>query len=180
MSGGETPRWIRTFPEGTIAESVYQSGDHLQPVGSVYGFSAVNGMHGNAEVIFRNPDPRTLGAVHITTSLFMGDTGAIDMDRVTVSWAEAGSREDLQQTSSHFLICPNWTITGKYNMLPGRSADSDNWLEPGEQFEILACPSTGVQPYGIFTLMIHPDGSAMPLRITRTAPPDIHPVMNLK
>ncbi|MDO9325713.1 MAG: hypothetical protein Q7T80_12250 [Methanoregula sp.] len=128
---------------------------------------------------FRDPDPGKLGAVRIMTSLFMGDTGAIDMDRVNVSWAGAGSNEDLRQTSAQPLVCPNWTISGKYNMLPGRSADSDNWLEPGEQFEILACPSTGVQPYGIFTLIIHPDGSAMPLKLTRTVPPGIHPVMNL-
>jgi hypothetical protein len=180
MSGGETPRGIRTFPEGTIAESVYQSGDHLQPVGSVFGFPAVSGKHGNAEVMFRNPDPGKLGAVRLTTSLFIGDTGAIDMDRVNVSWAVAGSYEDLQQTSSQPLVCPNWTISGKSNMLPGRTADSDNWLEPGEQFEIMSCPSTGVQPYGIFTLMISPDGSAIPIKITRTTPPDIHPVMNLK
>ena len=65
-------------------------------------------------------------------------------------------------------------------MLPGCSADSDNWLEPGEQFEILACPSTGVQPYRTFTLTLSPDGSAMPHTVTRTVPPRMSPVMNLK
>ncbi len=179
MGGGPSP-WVRTFPEGPVAESVYQSGDHLQPVGNIIGFPAVNGPIGNAEMIFRDPDPGTLGAVRVTTSLFMGDTGAIDMDRITVIWTVSGSNEELRQTSPHPLVCPNWTITRKYNLLPGRTADSDNWLEPGEQFEILACPSTGVKPYGIFTLIIHPDGSAMPLILTRTVPSGIAPVMNLR
>lgn len=93
----------------------------------------------------------------MTVSLFMGSTGAIDMDRVGVSWASYGSDEQIRQTTFRSLICPNWTITGKYNLLPGRSADSDNWLEPEEQFEILACPSTSMQPYGSrssFTRMV--------------------------
>ena len=180
MSDGKTPAGIRAFPEGAVAESAYISGDHIQPVGSVFGFPAVSGPLGKAEVRFRDPDPGTLGAVRMTISLFLGDTGAIDMDRLRVSWAGAGSVEEIGQTSSHPLICPNWTITGKYNMLPGRTADSDNWLEPGEQFEILACPSTGVQPYGTFTLRLRPDGSAIPLAVTRTVPPGISPVMNLR
>lgn len=179
MGGGQVTPMIRTFPEGTIAESAYQSGDHLEYVGSVFGFPAVSKTHGNADVKFTHPDPGKLGAVRMMISLFMGSTGAIDMDRVVVRWADRGSYEPIGQTSSRPLICPNWTITGKYNMLPGQSADSDNWLEPGEQFEILACPSAGVQPYGIFTLTLSPDGSAMPLTFTRTVPPVIRPVMNL-
>ena len=179
MSSGETSGLIRTFPEGAAAESAYMSGDNLQPVGSVFGFPAVSGMLNKAEVKFTHPDPGKLGAVRMTISLFLGDTGAIDMDRVKVSWATRGSYEQIGQTTTLPLVCPNWTITGKYNMLPGHAADSDTWLEPREQFEILACPSTGVQPYGAFTLTLRPDGSAMPLTVTRKAPSIIHPVMNL-
>lgn len=170
---------IRTFPEGAVAQSAYIAGDHLQPVGSVFGFPAVSGTLNRAEVRFARPDPGKLGVVRMTLSLFMGDTGAIDMDRVNVSWADRGSYEPIGQTSTLPLVCPNWTITGKYNMLPGHSADSDNWLEPKEQFEIMVCPSVGVQSYGTFTLTISPDGSALPLTITRTVPPAMHPVMNL-
>ncbi len=180
MSGGETAGGPRTFPEGTVAESAYASGDNLQPVGSMYGFSAVSRKLGNTDVRFEHPDPGKLGAVRMAVSLFMGSTGAIDMDRVDVIWTSRGSDEQIRQTLSRPLICPNWTIAGKYNMLPGRTADSDNWLEPGEQFEVLVCPSTSVQPYGVFTLIVHPDGSAMPLRLTRTVPAGIRPVMDLK
>jgi hypothetical protein len=180
MSGGQVPAWFRVFPGGVVAESMYISGDNIQPVGSVFGFPAVSGTPGNADVRFRHPDPTKLGAVRVTISLFVGDTGAIDMDRVNVRWAVLNSSEHIQKTNSLLLVCPNWIIAGKYNLLPGRSADSDNWLEPGEQFDILACPSTGVQPYGTFTLTLSPDGSAMPLTVTRTVPPIINPVMNLR
>ena len=179
LTGGEVPVFFRTFPGGLVAESAYMSGDHLQPVGSVFGFPAVSGIHGSAELMFAHPDPGRLGAVRMMISLFMGDTGAIDMDRVNVSWAGSGSYEQLQKTNTLPLICPNWTISGKYNMLPGRSADSDNWLEPDEEFEIIACPSTGFQPYRSFTLTISPEGSAMPLTVTRMVPSRVLPVMNL-
>jgi hypothetical protein len=158
---------------------MYISGDNIQPVGSVFGFPAVSGVPVNADVWFAHPDRGKLGVVRMTISLFMGDTGAIDMDRVNVIWTVSGSHEQIGQTRPPSLLCPNWTISAKNNMLPGRSADSDNWLEPGEQFEILVCPSTGVQPYGKFTLTISPEGSAMPLTLTRTVPPGIRPVMNL-
>jgi hypothetical protein len=129
--------------------------------------------------MYKSPSPGELGVVQITISLFMGSTGAIDMDRMDVIWVSSGSSEPIRQTFAPSLVCPNWTIIRKYNILPGRTADSDNWLEPGEQFEILACSSIGVQPYRTFTLILHPDGSAMPLTVARKVPSVIHPVMNL-
>ncbi|PKL69456.1 MAG: hypothetical protein CVV30_07835 [Methanomicrobiales archaeon HGW-Methanomicrobiales-1] len=178
MSGGQSGG-TRTFPEGAVAESAYISGDHVQPVGSVFGLPAVNGIHDNKYIMYKSPNPDELGAIQITISLFMGDTGAIDMDHMDVNWISSGASEPIRQTFAPSLVCPNWTITRKYNILPGRTADSDNWLEPGEQFEILACPSIGVPPYRTFTLILHPDGSAMPLTVARKVPSVIHPVMNL-
>lgn len=87
--------------------------------------------------------------------------------------------EPIIRTSSATLRCPNWTISGKYNLLPGRTADSDDWLEPGEQFELTICSSTGTSPYGLVMLTLSPDGVAVPLKISRTVPPRIQPVMNL-
>jgi len=96
MSGGETPVWIRMFPGGMVAESAYLSGDHLQPAGSVFGFPAVSGALGNADVRFRHSDPGKLGAVRMTISLFMGETGAIDIDHINVSLKVSGSYERIQ------------------------------------------------------------------------------------
>ena len=69
------------------------------------------------------------------------------MDRVTVQWnREAGHKIISRSTAP--TVCPNWTISGKYNLLLGLTADSDDWLEPGEQFELLLCPQGGTPHMG--------------------------------
>lgn len=178
-NAGETPGWVRTFPGGMVAESVYVSGDNMQPVGSMYGFPAVSRVTGKPLMIVPGPDPKRLGAVQVMVSLFLGHTGAIDMDQVRVSWAGDGSIEQIPKTSVQPLVCPNWTVTGKYNMLPGHVADADNWMEPDEEFEVLVCTSHGARPNERFTVTFSPEGTAMPLSLTRAAPGRIEPVMRL-
>lgn len=179
FAGGDELPWARSFPGGLVAESMYISGDSLQPVGSVTGFSAVSRGQDSRVILYPRPDPGRLGSVQLTVSLFIGDTGAIDMDRLNVTWSNGKSFEQISKSEAIPLFCPNWTITGKYNLLPGRTADADNWLEPGEQFRILICPSQTVAPYQSFTLTLHPDGVAMPLSLPRMAPGRIQPVMVL-
>ena len=171
MSGGGTSGWSRIFPGGLVAESMYMSGDNLQTVGNVYGFPMVSRTSGIPPIVITREDPGRFGIARIAVSLFMGNTGAIDMDRLQVYWNHAGGSENIRRTTTRPLICPNWTISGKYNLLPGRTADSDDWLEPDEQFEFTLCPSEGIQPYGALSLTLRPDGVAMPLSITRTVPP---------
>lgn len=179
LGGGDTGIWGRTFPGGLVAESVYTSGDNIQPVGNVYGFPSVSRISGTTPVDIMHEDPGRLGIVRLVVSLFIGDTGAIDMDRIQVQWNHEAGHEIIARTMSPTLVCPNWTISNKFNLLPGRTADSDDWLEPGEQFEITLCPREGVSPYGMFTLVFSPDGVAMPLKVSRTVPFSIQPVMNL-
>ena len=179
LAGDNGFSWKRVFPGGLVAESMYMSGDGIQPVGSVFGFSSVSRGQTRLPVIYQHPDPGRLGAVQLTVSLFIGDTGAIDTDRLNVTWTARQTFEQISKTNRSVLVCPNWTITGKYNMLPGRTADADEWLEPGEQFQVLICPSRGTAPYQSFMLGMYPDGVAVPLRVTRTAPSRIQPVMNL-
>nr|WP_319376956.1 hypothetical protein [uncultured Methanoregula sp.] len=176
---GETPGWVRTFPGGMVADSIYVSGDHMQPVGSVFGFPAVSRVSNKPLYIVPRPDPKRLGAVQVMVSLFLGHTGAIDMDQVRVSWKGEGVTEQIARTNTLPLVCPNWTIAGKYNMLPGHVADADNWMEPDEEFELLICSSTGVRPSGTFAVTLSPEGTAMPLTITRIVPERIRPVMKL-
>lgn len=177
--GGDLGPGVRLFPGGLVAESMYLSGDGLQPVGTVTGFSSVSPNPARIPVVFRHPDPDRLGLVQLTVSLFIGDTGAIDMDHLNVTWVTRGTYEQIRKSGNTPLVCPNWTIAGKYNLLPGRTADSDDWLEPGEQFLIIICPSDSLFPYQDFTLGMYPDGVAYPLRITRTVPPRIQQVMIL-
>lgn len=179
LGGGEMPDWARSFPGGLVAESMYVSGDALQPVGSIIGFSAISGVQGGTMILYPQPDPGRLGSVQLAVSLFIGDTGAIDMDRLNVEWKSGGSSEPVQKSDTIPMICPNWTIGKKSNILPGHTADTDNLLEPGEQFQILVCPSQPAAPYQPFTLILQPDGVAIPLPITRTAPMRIMPVNNL-
>jgi hypothetical protein len=177
--GGVPGPGARVFPGGVVAESMYLSGDGLQPVGTVTGFSAVSPSPARIPVMFRYSNPDRLGLVQLTVSLFIGDTGAIDMDHLNVTWVTRGTYEQIQKSSNTPLVCPNWTIAGKYHLLPGRTADSDDWLEPGEQFLLIICPTESLVPYQGFTLGIYPDGVAYPLRITRTVPPRIQQVMLL-
>jgi hypothetical protein len=159
---------------------MYMSGDNIHTVGSVYGRSMISIPSGTPRIAVAHEDPDRLGAVLAVISLSIGDTGAIDMDRIQVHWARAGSSESIRRTSGLILVCPNWTISNKYNLLPGRTADTDDWLEPNEQFELVFCPSEGARPYETFSLSLQPDGIAMPLSITRTVPGRIQPVMNLR
>ena len=178
LSGGASDL-SRTFHGGLVADSLHISGDNIYAVGNAYGFSMVRTTSGTSRIVFVHEDPGRLGAIRITVSLFMGDTGAIDMDRVQVQWISAGSSETLHRISGRTLICPNWTISNKYNLLPGHTADTDDLLEPNEQFELTLCPSRGVPPYETFSLTLQPDSATMPLSITHTAPPRIQPVMDL-
>lgn len=177
LMGG--PDTSRTFPGGVVAESMYVSGDSIQPVGSVTGFSSAYRGQTPVPVVYRHTDPDTMGSVQLTISLFIGDTGAIDTDKLNVTWKSRQSDEQIRKSRDTTLICPNWTIAGKYHVLPGRIADPDEWLEPGEQFLIIACPAAGLGPYQTFTMSMYPDGVAAPLRFTRTVPPRITPVMDL-
>ena len=97
---------------------MYISGDNLQPVGNVYGFPSVSRISGTTPVVILHEDPGRLGVVRLVVSLFIGDTGAIDMDRSGCSGTARQVMRSFQGPMSPTLVCPNWTISGKYNMLP--------------------------------------------------------------
>jgi hypothetical protein len=123
------------------------------------------------------------------------ETGAIDMDRVTVKWNRETSHKIISRSTGPSLVCPNWAISGKYNLLPGRTADSDDWLEPGEQFELLLCPQgDSPKPYCSFQhpashesgqILPHPrqipkkylPRTALTHPVHQTAPPRIRQVL---
>ena len=63
LSGGDNGGWGRTFPGGFVAESMYISGDNLQPVGNVYGFPLVSRISGKTPVVILHEDPGRLGVV---------------------------------------------------------------------------------------------------------------------
>jgi len=143
------------------------------------GTPAIDTVQNNVLIRFSRPNRDRVGGVNMFVSSFTGDTDGIDMDRVTVLWMTNGTVSIIPQSRGPFLICPNCTITGKYNLLPGNEADADNILDPHEQFDLFICPEEGAAPYQQFTVAITPPGAALPLPVHITAPGSIQPIMVL-
>jgi hypothetical protein len=85
----------------------------------VIGIPAIDTVQNNVLIRFSRPNRDRVGGVNMFVSSFTGDTDGIEMDRVTVLWMTNGTVSIIPQSHGPFLICPNWTITGKYNLLPG-------------------------------------------------------------
>jgi hypothetical protein len=112
-------------------------------------------------------------------ALFIGNSGGVDMGRAQVVWMMNGTAEPLSRSEGRTLICPNWTIARKTNLLPGQSADEDIILEPNEPFELVICPTGGALPYQPLIIAVSPAGNALPLPVSLTAPGRIQPLMML-
>ncbi len=165
-------------PGGVVASSLEETGGMLCVSGSVYGYASANGSVGDASLWCDHPDPGRMGSVSFTIGLFVGDMGAVDMGKATVTFATKTGSEVLPLTRAAPVYPRNWTILRKFHQIPGQQADDDDLLEPGEQFEILAYPSRPLSPYDQFTVTIAPAGSE-PLPVSRTVPPRITAVMDL-
>jgi hypothetical protein len=105
--------------------------------------------------------------------------GGVDFDKVRVVWESGGIAETIPRKDSRPLVCPGWTIAGKFNMLPLKSANGDNILDPNEQFEIFACPTNTTVPYQQFSLTILPSGNMAPPIVSATVPPLVQPITSL-
>jgi hypothetical protein len=95
---------------------------------------------GKTHVMVVHEDPNRLVVVRPVISLFIEDTGATDIDEETLQRNHTGGYGSISNTSSVFLSCPNWNISKKI-LLSGCSADSDDFLDPEEQFEVPPRPS---------------------------------------
>ncbi|MFA5236398.1 MAG: hypothetical protein WC362_00905 [Methanoregula sp.] len=164
---------------GMLHSFASNSGDLMRPVGPAYVFSAVNGTPAGVSVRYPHPDSGRMGAAEMTVALFIGDMGGVDFDTVRVVWVSGGIAETIPRQDSRPLVCPGWTIAGKSNMLPLKTADSDNILEPNEQFEIFVCPANTTAPYQQFSLTIIPPGNTSPPIVSATVPPLVQPITRL-
>ncbi|MDN7025125.1 hypothetical protein FGU65_09525 [Methanoculleus sp. FWC-SCC1] len=165
-------------PGGVVVAGLEETGGMLCLEGSVYGYACVNGNVGDASLWCDQPDPGRMGSVSFTIGLFIGDMGAVDMSRATVTFATRAGREVLPLTSAVPVRPQNWTVLRRFHRIPGQQADDDDILEPGEQFEVLVYPGTALPPYEQFTVTIAPPGSE-PLPVSRTVPPGVTQVMDL-
>lgn len=161
---------------GIIPRAIQQSGDQLNVFGSITGFPADPGLTGGIPVRWPDPNPGRLGGVGMSLSLFIGSTGGIDMAHTTVLWTDASGTQQVPLSKDRPLLCPNWTIVQKLNVIPLKSADDDDILEPGEKFDVIICSFRTYAPYEEFTIEYEPPGSGphfpvkctVPFPITRT------------
>lgn len=161
---------------GIIPGAIRQTGEQINVVGSIMGFPAVLSSPEGIPVRWPVTNPGRLGGVGMTVSLFIGSTGGIDMACTTVFWTDASKTQALRISDGRPLLCPNWTIAAKRNRIPLRSADEDDILEPGEQFDLIVCTGTTYAPYDTFTIAVDPAGPGpvypvkctVPFPITRT------------
>ena len=155
------------------------TGNILRSVGPVTAFSAVNGTPHDVDARYPEPDPGRMGSVELNVALFIGNMGGVDFDKVRVVWISNGIAETLPRSDSRPLICPGWTIVARYNTIPLKNVNSNNILDPDEQFEIFACPKNTTEAYQQFSLAIAPVGNVIPPLVSTSAPPMVQPVMHL-
>ena len=164
--------------QGMIPNDVVATSDLLTDPGGIFGYPAVDGTIDGVPVRFKTQNPAMLGAFELTIQPFMMTTGNIDMGHASVLWVKGNDQEKLSLVQTPVLVCPNWTITNKANVVPLKGADQDLFLETDEQFTLLVCPAGHAAPYQQFTMTIVPEnGEILPL--TRTVPPGITNVTNL-
>jgi hypothetical protein len=164
---------------GMVHTFASNSGDLMRHVGPVHVFTAVDGTPSDIAVRYPQPDPGRMGAAELTVALFIGNMGGVDFDKVRVVWESDGIAETIPRKDSRPLVCPGWTIAGKYNMLPLKSANGDNILDPNEQFEIFVCPTNTSAPYQQFSLTILPSENMAPPIVSATVPPMVQPIISL-
>jgi hypothetical protein len=164
---------------GILHAFMGDTGNILRTVGSATVFSAVNGTPHDVDARYPVPDPRRMGSVEVNVALFIGSMGGVDFDKVRVVWVSGGIVETIPRVDSRPLICPGWTIVTKHNVIPLKTANSDDILAPNEQFGIFVCPKNTTAAYQQFTLYISPPGNVVPPLVSTSAPPMVHPVMRL-
>ena len=166
-------------PTGILPLATGLTGNMLAAKSPLTGFPAVDGSSSNVSYFFSAQDPGKLGGVQTTISLFIGNMGAIDMDKVVVTLVANQNPVVIPKSGDPGKVnAPGWAITSKSNWLPYQSADADNLLEPNEEFGLLIVFPQGLPPYEKFTVTVEPQ-QAMPLILSGTTPPRITPVMSL-
>jgi hypothetical protein len=105
--------------QGFVPGMASMNADYLRTVGSVWGFSSVDTVQNGVAIRFRQPDRARLGAAEMNIALFIGNSGGVDMDRAQIVWMMNGKAEVLSRSDDRTLMCPNWTIARKTNLLPG-------------------------------------------------------------
>lgn len=177
MAGG-SGNTENDHPCGVLYTTVQDTGHMLALSGTVTGYQDLCENFDDFSLYRPDPDPTNLGAVRFTVQLMIGDMGGVDMDRAVIVFDTKGVTERLGMQLPVRIVNPGWSIVRKLHMVPYHEADSDNILEPGEQFDIVAYPSARLPPYTNFDVSIEAEGG-VPFNFKRSVPAKITRVMEL-
>jgi hypothetical protein len=155
---GSQPAAGSTGDQGLIPTAAGATGKTLRIVGTVTVFAATNNNPSDVSVRYPVPDSTRMGSLESNVALLIGDDGGVDFDKINLVWIANGTAERIPRTDTRPLVCPGWTIAGKYNVIPMKSANSNNILEPGEQFLIFVCPASPLPAYRSFNVRIEDSG----------------------
>ena len=144
----------------TVHTGVQQASSTLEIVGNVYGLTN------------STSDTGAIKTINFTAALAPGGT-AVDFKKVVLTYSSASAIETLNQSTwgevpteaGHWAVIEVDNDVGTNNEL----------LESGEQFQIVAYPTTSIQPNDKFTIEVKPSVGAA-FSVTRTAPAAFLPV----
>ncbi|WP_321506567.1 flagellin [uncultured Methanoregula sp.] len=138
-----------------VHTGVQQASSTLEIVGNVYG----TGVAGTS-----------IDTINFSTALAPGGT-PVDFDKVVITYSNASVLETLARgTKLNAPGAGRWTIASVQN-----EVTIDDVLEKGEQFDIMAKPSSAIMKNDQFQMEIKPAIGAA-LSISRTAPASIQKV----
>jgi len=142
-----------------VHTGVQQASSTLEIVGNVYGTAAT--------------PSAGIDTINFSCALAPGGT-PVDFDKLVITYSNSSSLETLTHvgigTPFTAPIAGQWSIATVQNPVT-----SDDVLEKGEQFDIMAKPSHAIMKNDQFQLEIKPAIGAA-LSISRTAPASIQPV----
>jgi len=162
------------FSGGLIKGAISESGDSVRIYGTPIGYSSVSREIEGIHAIAYREDPNALGFFLISVTPIVGDL-SIDINRMKITIVSAGNELPVTLSTTASLGPGNWTIVGKYHMIPMHSADEDDILEGGEIFDLLISLPESFTPYQKFTIVLSPE-HGIPWKQELKVPPVIKPV----
>jgi hypothetical protein len=172
------------FTSGTTARAgMTRITDMLVLNGDVTGYADLSETLGVVRVNNPAPSPHQLGAVRVPVKLasvrlnWEEGTGS-DLGSATVLFTGPAGTETLRGSSGPVLERSSWAIIQKGSILPGKTGNGNDLLEPNEVFVLFIYPHSPLPPKTPFTVEIRiPDQN--PMKVTRVVPDPVTPVMDL-
>ncbi|MDD1656504.1 MAG: flagellin [Methanomicrobiales archaeon] len=146
-----------------VHSGVEAASSNIAILGDVYGR---NGTVGSQSAI---------GSLNFTIGLAAGAT-SIDIDRITMTYANASFRDEIRQTFTPYGSPP----VGRWTVITYRNGDTDSLLETGEQIDVAVTLVTGhyIVMNDPFTLEVSP-GVGSTLTISKKGPMSVERVQAL-